>query len=450
MSLLKMNKNPYDTVKSLARKILPRKTWRLLAYCKYAFLSKFFSPCYPFLRWRYNRILEKIRKKDKITAIFFLTHESIWKYEGVYKLMKQDERFKPIVVVCPNIHYDEEYMFQEMDRAYSSFLAKGYNVIKAFDENRRQWLDVKKEIKPDIVFFTNPSKISLNKYCVNNFLNCLTAYVPYGIMSANVQRVQYDLLFHNLVWRCYYETTIHKEMAEKYASNRGVNVIITGFPMCDIFLDTTYISKDVWKVKDKNVKRIIWAPHHTLEVDKEQCAAYSNFLRNYQFMLDIVKQFEGKIQVAFKPHPLLKPALYNYPGWGKERTDAYYKTWQTIENGQLEEGEYIDLFLTSDAMILSSISFISEYYCTGKPSLFLIRDDTIINKFNEYGRIAFDLMYKASNHDDILGFINKIVLGEDDPLSKDRWAFINKFFVYPNKQTAAKNIYCDLVKETRL
>jgi len=442
----------YSISKSPAKKILPKKVWRLLMHCKSTFLywlSKFYFPYYLFVQWRYDKTAEKIRKKDKITAVFFLIHESIWKYGGVYKLMEQDKRFEPIVVVCPNIWYGEEYMLREMDRAYSSFLTRGYNVIKALNETTQQWLDVKKEIKPDIVFFTYPGKMTKSEYYVYNFLDCLTVYVPYGFMAANIQRDQYDLVFHNLIWRCYYETTIHKEMAKKYATNKGVNVVITGFPMCDVFWDSAYTPKDVWKVKDKNVKRIIWAPHHTLENNKKQYA-YSNFLTDYQFMLDIAKQFEGRIQIAFKPHPVLKPTLYSHPGWGKERTDAYYKTWLTIENGQLEEGDYIDLFLTSDAMILDSISFISEYCYTGKPSLFLIRDDTIINKFNEYGRMTFDLVYKASNHNDILDFINITVLNKNDPLSKERQAFIDKYLTPPNNQTATENIYCDLAKETKL
>ena len=449
MNQPKIKKNPYEILKSVFKRVLAKKIWEFLAYYKNIFLTKIFSPCYPLVEKRYNKIINRLRKKETIKAVFILFNESIWKYDGVYRLMAQDERFEVVVVVCPNTGFGEEYLSREMHQAYANFSAQGYNVIKAFNEDTLQWLDIKKKINPDVVFFTNPGNITLTKYYVNNFLDCLTIYVPYGIMAANIQRIQYDLLFHNLIWRCYYETVIHKEMANKYATNKGRNVVITGFPGCDFFLDSTYLPKDIWKIKDRKVKRIIWAPHHTLQIDKKQYA-YANFLKNFQFMLNLLKQFEGKIQIAFKPHPLLKPALYHYPDWGKERTDAYYKTWQTISNGQLEEGGYIDLFLTSDAMILDSISFISEFLYTGKPSLFLLRDNTIINKFNEYGQIAFNQMYKAYNDSDIISFINITVLKGQDPLLESRRAFVNKYLVPPNNQTAAKNIYYDLVKEVRL
>jgi len=444
-----MQKNAYHTIKSLAKKILPERKWSLLGYYKNILLTRCCRPYYPIARHRYNKILEDVRKKPKITVVFFVIHRAFWKYDEIYKLMEEDGRFRPFVVICPNINHSEEYMLQEMDQAYASFAENGYRAIKTFNKITRQWLDVKKEIKPDIVFFTDPGKASMNKYYISNFLDCLTVYMPYGVMTANIQRIQYDLVFHNLVWKCYYETIIHKEMAKKYATNKGVNVVIAGFPICDFFLNSAYTPNDVWKIKDKNVKRIIWAPHYTIETNIKKYA-YANFLRDCRFMLELINQFEGKIQIAFKPHPLLKPTLYNHPDWGKDRTNAYYKTWQTIENGQLEEGSYVDLFLTSDAMILDSSSFISEYCCTGKPGLFLVRDDTIIQKFNEYGRKVFDLMYKANNHNEVLDFINRIVLAKSDPLSKARQAFIKKYLTPPNNQTAAKNIYSDLLKEIKL
>lgn len=448
MNRIKIRKSPYAAVKSFLKKVLRKKDWTLLAEYKNIFCAKLCFFYYPVVRRKYKKNLEKIRQKDKITVVFFVVHGSLWKCAEVYKLIAQDPRFDPVVVICPNINFGEEYMLQEMDKTHDSFLSKGYRVIKAYDENSQQWLDVKNKINPDIVFFTDPGKVSISRYYVANFLNCLTVYIPYGIMAANIQRIQYDLVFHNLIWRCYYETAIHKEMARAYATNKGINVVIAGFPMFDVFFNRAYSPGDVWKIKDRDVKRIIWAPHYSIENNKKRYA-FANFLRDYQFMLDIAGQCAGRIQVAFKPHPMLKPALYNHPCWGKKRTDAYYQAWANAKSGQLEEGDYIDLFLTSDAMILDSISFITEYCCTGKPSLFLVRDETIVNKFNEYGRMAFDIIYKAANHAEVLDFINSTVLAGNDSLLVQRQAFIEKYFTPLNNQSAAKNIYDDLVKETQ-
>lgn len=43
-----------------------------------------------------------------------------------------------------------------------------------------------------------------------------------------------------------------------------------------------------------------------------------------------------------------------------------------------------DLFLTSDAMIFDSISFMAEYMATGKPSLFTSGKRNVLD-FDEFG-----------------------------------------------------------------
>jgi hypothetical protein len=430
----------FKITKNNLRKILPASLKKWLKQQYFNLTIK------PTLSKLHQKALVKIRKKDKIKAAFFLIHNTVWKYEGVYRLMENDDRFEPIVIVCPYVIYGQENMQREMNQAYNAFLTKGYNVVKTYNEATKEWLDIKKEIKPDIIFFTNPHEITKDEYYITNFLDRLTCYVPYGFMIANLQETQFNQPFHNFIWRCYYETQIHKEMSEKYADNKGSNVLVTGFPMCDIFLDKTYVSKDKWKIKDKSVKRIIWAPHHTIE-DNDKKLAYSNFLNYHQFMLDLLKIYNGQIQIAFKPHPILKPELYKHSDWGIDRTDAYYKTWQSINNGQLEEEGYEDLFLTSDAMILDSSSFISEYCYTGKPSLFMVRDATISGKFNEYGAMAFNLMYKSQNTTDILNFINDTVLNGYDPLLKERAIFVDKYLKPPNNQSATFNIFNNIIRE---
>ena len=132
-----------------------------------------------------------------------------------------------------------------------------------------------------------------------------------------------------LVWRLYAETEKHKQYSQIYAYNKGINVKVTGYPGIDKFIDKSYKPKDTWKIKDLSLKRIIWAPHHTFSED--EVVYYSCFLQYHQFMLDLASKYEGKIQLAFKPHPLLRVKLNKY--WGKDRTDRYYDAWANLSNG---------------------------------------------------------------------------------------------------------------------
>lgn len=406
---------------------------------------------YQFKKIQHNHkiALKSIREKRTIKVLFFLMHEPAWKCESLYRLLTNDERFETMLVVNPFMVIGEENMLNEMNKCYETFKTKGYRIVKTFNEKTGKWLDVKKELEPDIVFFTNPYQLTKPEYYIHNFLDTLTCYIPYSYLLANLQQSQFNLQFHNFVWRCFYGTHLHKMMAVKYAKNKGVNAYALGLPMCDVFCDKSYLPTDVWKNKDKRIKRIIWAPHHSIE-NNEKKLGYSNFLKYYQDIPNLIEFFEGRIQIAFKPHPLLKFNLYKHPDWGKERTDAYYQRWQNMNNGQLEEGGYEDMFLTSDALILDSISFISEYIFLNNPSLFMIRDESIFKKFNEFGEMAFELTYKAYKKEDIYDFINETVLNGEDPLLNKRLIFKKEYLIPSNNQTAGFNIYRHLLEAIKI
>jgi hypothetical protein len=397
-------------------------------------------------KYRHLRALKRIRKKQQWTSAFLVIFESAWKYEGIYRLMEKDQRFQPVLIICPYIMYGEVEMLTQMQNAFDYFNQRGYYVVKSYEEQSGIWLDVKTEINPDLLFFTNPYDITLRQYSILNFKHHLTLYVPYGINAANIQQSQYNLLFHNLIWKCYYESKVHSEMAVKYARNKGSNVVVSGFPACDVYLDETYSPANPWKVTKGDVKRIVWAPHHTIE-ENNKVLAYSNFLTIHDFMISLLIKFDGKIQIAFKPHPILKQKLYDHPEWGRERTEQYYNDWNNYPNGQLEEHGYEDLFLTSDALIFDSISFLSEYLYTRKPSLFIVRDDSIPEKFNEFGKIAFKLVYKSYNQAETIRFIDEVVIKNDDSLFMDRNDFLNTYLVFNNKMSSSEFIFHDIIKE---
>jgi len=207
-----------------------------------------------------NRIKNKIKNGKKVNVLFFVIHSSVWQYEMLYQRYYFDNIFDPTIVVIPYVMYDKKVMINDMNQTYQYFKNKKYNVVKTYDEKNDRFLDVKKVLQPDIIFFTNPHKITKDEYYIFNYYKeFLTCYVPYGIMTANLQDSQYNQSFHNLVWKNFYETSIHKEIAQKYADNKGENVVVTGYPKCDVFLNISYKPLNVWKNTGQNLKKIIWA-----------------------------------------------------------------------------------------------------------------------------------------------------------------------------------------------
>nr|WP_321500610.1 CDP-glycerol glycerophosphotransferase family protein [uncultured Dethiosulfovibrio sp.] len=391
----------------------------------------------------HKNCLKKLKNKKRVRVAFFITHSSVWKYDGVFKLMLEDSRFDPKVVICPVINYGRENMTVEMDKAYSHFKEKGYQPTKGYDASTNNFLDVKKIINPDIIFFTNPHNIVVKNFCVTNFMNLLSCYVPYNLNVTCMFEEQNDLLFHNVLWKAFYETSIHLDIARK-SRNKGANVVITGFPGVDDLIYGKRTETPAWKEYVSTAKRIIWAPHHSIG---KNGVTYSNFLLYGDLFRLIAQRYQGRVQLAFKPHPLLKVKLYNHPLWGKEKTDEYYRWWQEGENTQLETDTYIDLFNGSDAMILDSCSFTAEYLYCGKPSLFTMLDSDMPSRFNEFGKMALTQHYHAYSEEDIINFIDKVILDGDDYMKDQRDVFFKEYLLPPNGNTASENIFNCICKE---
>lgn len=394
------------------------------------------------MQTKHYQLIEEKKGKEKLKVVFLAIHKSVWKVNPVFKKMLEDQYFEPLILVCPYTAYDEERMWEDMKGTYEYFEEKGYPLLSSYDKKEDRWLSLE-DIKPDIVFFTNPHNLTRKEYYEDAYMNYLSCYVNYSFILTKSEESQFNLMFHNAVWKNFYETTIHKKMAYEYAANKASNVIVSGYPMCDIFFDKSYTPKNPWLTQKKIKKKIIWAPHHSIMEDDLN---YSCFLKDFNFMLSMAEKYVENIQIAFKPHPILRSKLELNKCWGKEKTDLYYKKWSDMSNTQFEDGNYIDLFLTSDAMIFDSNSFITEYLYTLKPSIFTIVNSKVYNSFNEYGVKAFSLLDKAYTQDEIEDFLINIIncIKMDNVESKQKFISL---YLKPNGNSASNFIFDNIKKE---
>jgi len=104
--------------------------------------------------------------------------------------------------------------------------------------------------------------------------------------------------------------------------------------------------------------------------------------------------------------------------------------------------------LTSDAMILDSISFIAEYTATNKPAFFTIGSTSRV-QLNEFGSINYEVLYHTENglKEDIEKFIVDVVINGNDVKKEERTAFVQKYLLPPNGKTSAENIYDNIIDE---
>lgn len=388
-------------------------------------------------------LLKELKTRDEIVVVFFAMSLPMWRYQRLYEAMKDHPLFRPYIVLTPRITYAKEQQRKDMDRLREYF-TQLHIPFMDFDVDGRRPVNIRKTLKPDILFYPQPyDRAFTPMHDCSFFYDKLLAYYPYAFWSAS-GAWSYDTFFHNVAWKLFYSTELHHQEAVSIASNKGSNVSVTGYPNADNFLYTSH--KDVWKPQSHSVKRIVWAPHFTISKERS-IVTHSNFLWMADFMLEMAHKYKDKLQIAFKPHPSLLTELYLHPEWGKERTDAYYATWRDLDNGQLDEGEFKDLFMTSDAIIHDCGSFSIEYHYSLKPAMYVSQDlKEYTDTLSEFGRMAVNLHYKASNREDILHFIGHNVLGEDDPMLPARQEFYNKYLLPPGGKSVVENTLSDILK----
>jgi len=369
----------------------------------------------------------------------------VWKYEELYRLLDLDNKFNVKVVIIPLVR-DGKGDKEVFSRTLSYFENNGYKTFSSYNKEKSTWLDIKSITKPDIVFFTNPHKLTFDKYYIDNFTDILTCYVPYAFVVIKTLNGHYDKRFHHLLWKYYVETKYHQFFSNMYIKKKNSNTVLTGFPGLDKKFNTDFKPENIWKnYNNGNSFKIIWAPHHTISGQGNNLD-YSSFMEYSTFFFRLLKE-NKEIQIAFKPHPLLKEKLYKDINWGKNKTNKYYANWNEFPNGQLEEGSYIDLFHFSNAMILDSASFIVEYLYFNKPILFTMKDDKIKERFNSFGKEVFNYLYTGKSKEDLNLFIKNQVLNGNDWMKNKRNNFLKEEILPKDGKTASQNIYYQIKKE---
>lgn len=399
------------------------------------------------IRKSHKIILEGLRNKKSLKVIFLVLHSSVWKYEELYNLFKKDKKFSPQVIIIPVVK-SKEIDWENYYRTLNYFIRSDYNCVGTYNEIDKTWMNVKKISNPDIVFFTNPHKLTFDKYYIDEFKDKLTCYSSYAFVVIHLIALHYNQKIHKVLWNYFLETNTHHQYLKSFNKNINLpsNGFVTGFPGLDIIFNEKYKSKIVWKnYLECKTYKLIWAPHHSIS-GQDSGLNYSSFITYHQYFIELL-EIKKNLQLAFKPHPLLKDKLYKDKEWGKKRTDEYYNNWNTLVNGQLEEGEYIDLFLESDAMILDSASFIVEYLYFNKPIIFTVKDEFIKERFNSFGKKVFDHLYTAKSEDQISSFITNQVMKNNDWKKKNRNIFLEQEVLPTNGTTASQNIYNKIKNE---
>lgn len=392
----------------------------------------------------YRNRIKDIRKKSRANVVFIASSMGMWRCDNIALKLGEDDRFNVLVAICSFITMSPEEKELEINILASHFEGMALNYAICREDGGFALL--KERFAPDVIFYPQPYSgivVGTGDWSFNN--DCLLAYVPYGLLMC-----QYEFTLHNeflnSAWRHYLQYEPLREELGKVALNRAENVVVVGEVRGDELREA--VKNDPWKVVDKKQpirKRIIWAPHFRMD----RCGSLyrPDFEWMAEGMLELAREYEDDIQIAFKPHPVLRSALYKHPAWGKEKTDSYYEQWAAMPNTQLETGEYIDLFKTSDAIIHNCGSFTGEYLFVDKPCAFVTRDEAGIRRpFKEFGNRCLDCYEIVSDMAQIRRFIEDVVIKGIDSKKSVRKDVLETVLGRVNGRSVAENIYEDMTR----
>lgn len=384
-------------------------------------------------RRKWKRILASGKR---INVLFEVTCVSKWKADFLLTLMLQHPRFNPIVWhVC---HYGSPEADlnnrddMEFRQCVEYFKKRGAKLVRYVTLG-----DFPPDEMPDIIFPNEPYNGLVVRPHHTIFFDFLWCFVPYGYISMPSNEGKNQVIPNGALF-FFAENDQTVRTCCSLLDNKGVNAVVTGNPMADAFLVSGEKRPPAWKSCSSGLKKVIWAPHWTIEPDTSTWLHYGTFLQTGEILLEMAEKYQDRIQVAFKPHPNLYDALCKHPEWGRERAEAFYSKWREMGNTQLEDGAYADLFMQSDAMIHDCGSFIQEYLFADKPCMYL-RDAASRQEYSVMATDCLNAYQIGITVEDIEAFL-QMVLREEDPKAEVRREMRERYLLPPNGKSAAQNI----------
>lgn len=374
----------------------------------------YFQKKYPQL---VKKLVQKVKRGEGIKVAFIVHWASVFPARPIFNIMKNDDFFEAKILVVPLMHGDEEYRKNTYDETVASLSEEYPDDLICTKNADGSIADYTKDF--DLICVHTQSDIIMPKvYSVHNFVknNILTICVDYAWhIATNSASSKTDSI--NLFWKFFSDSHSSHQQLEKRQPINAYNSIVFGYAKMD---EMATIKK-----RERNRKKIIISPHHSIT----GIGLCSMFLDYAELFLELPKMYPD-IDFVFRPHPLLTQALKHYDNarWSDEKINNYFKQLTKNKNCIYDQtGNYFDTFINSDGIINDCGSFLAEYLISGNPACYMLKDKNTAEKhFNELGQKCLKHCYPAYSKDDILHFIDEVVINEKDPLKKNREVFANQ------------------------
>ncbi len=366
-----------------------------------------------------ERISQRAKSEGKIKVAFILVFNSVFPVRTVFEVMLDNDLFDPYIIVAPNVGGSHQYQMDLLNEAMDALSAQYPDrVISGYDEQKDEYLELGDNYP--IVFFCNPYPNLVHRFHeLQYFLDkdVLTVFQNYGYIALQYCDVIIQSDFCNEIWLFCAESETNLEYFKQTQQIKGKNAIVTGYMKMDKLANA--------QPEPRERKRIIISPHHTVygwsKLD------IGNFLKYHEFFQSLPELYP-EIDFIFRPHPLLFQNMLKKDIWTQDEIDDYIRRMETHPNARYDHsGEYMDEFTNSDAMIHDCGSFIAEYLYTEKPCCYMLKTpEQATEGLLPMGQKCMENYYKAFSEEDIIRFIDNVVISGEDPMKEKREQFVRQ------------------------
>ena len=413
------------------KKVIKKVGKRLLGAVKRRYLAWKRIHSYETAIRHYDRVLPELKKKlareGRLKTGFVVLFSSTFTYRPIFEAMMQSKEFDPYVIVVPDVSRSPEFRAEQFTRAYEE-LSEKYpgRVVRGYDPETSSHTDIGETYS--VLFFANPyGHMVAPEYQIRHFWkkNVLMLYAYYGFGAVNYGRQVMQTDVYNSVWKLLLDTELSLQDLKTYQPVKGLNGIVTGYVKMDELAQIP--------VETNRRKRILVCPHHT--VMNWSPLNISNFRTYAEQILELPRRYPD-IDFVFRPHPMLFDNLRKHKLWTEAQIQRYLDTIERTPNMTYSvEGDYMELFVNSDAMIHDCSSFIGEYLFTEHPCCYMFKPETKADEvYTPLGIKCLENYYPAHSWQDVTDFIDSVVLGGQDPMKAQREQFVRKTLKigYPN------------------
>lgn len=360
---------------------------------------------------------ELSERGNRIRVAFLVCDVSMFTAEPVFRKMRSDPAYECFIAVVPRVTRGEAFLKETLAKTYNTLHSRySDSVFVMYDCKTGAVRPLKgmAELVFTSIIYEEQTCPEFTVESISEY--ALVALISYGYSGLFKTNLAQTIFLPNIVFAWKFFVSCRDTLNLWMENNPQLkdNIVLSGYAKMDRLSE---IATDHANCR----KKVIISPHHSLARGTDGLSI-SNFLKMENVFLELPARYP-QLDFVFRPHPLLFPRLETSEWWGKEKTRKWREKMESYPNVEFQQGgDYFETFAQSDALIHDCGSFLAEYFYTSRPQCYILENGAE-KQFLPFGRKLLEHVYISREEQDILDFIDNVVLAGNDPMEENRRHF---------------------------